>query len=123
MSDSDSLPTVQLLHDKIKSQQESIWELEEMYSELEGERNKLNGELHKVKARHCAMDDCKRQPVFCAKCTDDQTEDEVATAYDHAARTVQECGCRCKPNRRKCDFCDAANGVLLLKEERTNANR
>lgn len=112
---------VQCLLDKIKSYQEAMWDLQEMYSELEGERNKLNGELHKHKARHCAMDDCKCQPVFCAKCTDAQSENEVATAYDRAAQTVQECGCRCKPNRRKCDLCDAAAGVLLLKDEQCNS--
>ncbi len=32
---------------KIKDQQQAIWDLQEMYSELEAERNKLNGELHK----------------------------------------------------------------------------
>jgi len=40
---------VQCLLDKIKEQQEAIWELQEMYSELEAERNKLNGELHKAR--------------------------------------------------------------------------
>lgn len=74
---------------KIKEQQEAIWDLQEMYSELEAERNKINGKLHK--------------------------------AYDLAAETVQECGCRCKPNRRKCDLCDAAGAVLLLKGEQDNS--
>ena len=37
---------VQCLLDKIKSQQESIWELEEMVSDIEGERNRLRHDLH-----------------------------------------------------------------------------
>ena len=52
MTDCGHLPPkpyycVQCLLDKMKAQQETIWELQEMYSELEAERNKLNGELHK----------------------------------------------------------------------------
>lgn len=95
MTDCGHLPPkayecVQCLLDKIESHQKAIWDLQEMYSELEVERNNINGKLHK--------------------------------AYDLAAQTVQECGCRCQPNRRKCDLCDAADAVLLLKDERNNAN-